>query len=116
MNVFSPADNAFQFHTSAHYLLFTGDCCISWFSHGLGVWPREGLALWASVTPASTAVQEISSIQEKYSTQQEDEMEVCLAHLPLSKIPDIVKSTRSTKNLSKIACEELLLLQGAGVI
>lgn len=59
--------------------------------------------------PASTAVQVISSIQEKYSTPQEAEVDGFLVHLPLSKIPDIVKSIRSTKNLSKIACKELLL-------
>lgn len=115
VNVFSPADSAFQFHTWALCLLLTGGCCISWFSHGLGVWPGEGLALWVSVAPSlSTAVQAISSIQEKYSMQQEDEVEDCLVHLPLSKIPDKVKSSRSTKNLSKIACEELLLQKRLG--
>lgn len=78
------------------------------FGHQLpkgGTCPFESMLL-----PASTAVQVVSSVQGKCSTQQEDEVSGGLFGLSApSKIPDIVKSIRNTKNLSKTACEELLL-------
>lgn len=49
--------------------------------------PREGLALWVY----SIAVQVISSIQEKYSTQQEDEVEVVWFICPCQEYQKSVK-------------------------